>query len=405
MNIHQRVALGVLVLTFGLAGPAAAGPPCTGYQLGLTSSFITSGNPSQGQLQHPANAWTFRHTDMTTGPLLTGGVAGGSALGAWVTEGQPFVIPVVGAVYSPDPLVNQMTGAFNRSPMFTGLLAHPGYPGLPLYLIWTVQSEMSLSNFVGNVEVLSPGGPSDGVSISVLQVKASGTFTIFGPFDVLPTQDTSQALNYLPIIPQPLHTGDKLVVMVDPKTQPFEDWVNLDIRFNVLGSPQILKQPDPVSQCNDREARFSIVLSNTPPLTMYQWRRNGQNLTDGTTALGTISGANTAELTLTHITSGLAGSFDCVFDGPCGGFASAAAELRVRQCPCNLADVTQLGGSGLPDGFLTVDDIIVYLNAFFSGNLVIADVAALGGAPGADGQLTVDDVIVFLAAFFEGCAP
>ena len=406
MKSMMCAALEASVLAIGMAGTAAADPPCAGYQLGLTSSFMTRGNPVQGDVQHPANAWTFRHTLENVGPLLTGAssVPGASTGGAWVTEGQPFLIPIVGAVYSPDPLVNQMTAAFNRSPSFTGLLAHPGYPGLPLYLVWTLQSDMSLSNIEGNVEVLSIGGISDGVTVTVITHIQDGFFPIIGPIDVLPTASGNTGLTYLPIIPQAMHAGDKIVVKVECRGTPFEDWVNLDVRLNVLGPPQILKQPEPVNQCNDREARFSIVLSNTPPLTTYQWRRNGQNLTDGTTGLGTISGANTPELSLSHISSGLAGSFDCVFDGPCGGFASAAAELHVRQCPCNLADVTQLGGSGLPDGYLTVDDIIVYLNAFFAGNLAIADVAALGGAPGADGQLTVDDVIVFLAAFFEGCA-
>ena len=67
------------------------------------------------------------------------------------------------------------------------------------------------------------------------------------------------------------------------------------------------------------------------------------------------------------------------------------------------ADVAALGGALTPDGQLTADDIIAFLNAFFSGNLAVADVAGLGGTPGPDGTLTPDDLIVFLDSFFAGC--
>ncbi|MGH7132684.1 MAG: GC-type dockerin domain-anchored protein [Phycisphaerales bacterium] len=70
---------------------------------------------------------------------------------------------------------------------------------------------------------------------------------------------------------------------------------------------------------------------------------------------------------------------------------------------CSLADVADLGGSAEPDERITADDLITFLDAFFSGNLAIADVARLGGVIGPDGQLTADDIIAYLAAFFAGC--
>ena len=72
---------------------------------------------------------------------------------------------------------------------------------------------------------------------------------------------------------------------------------------------------------------------------------------------------------------------------------------------CNAADVAGLGGSIGPDLQLTADDVVVYLGAFFSGNLAVADIAVLGGAPGADGQLTADDIVYFLSQFFSPCNP
>jgi Tol biopolymer transport system component len=81
-------------------------------------------------------------------------------------------------------------------------------------------------------------------------------------------------------------------------------------------------------------------------------------------------------------------------DGRTGSFV-------VSSCP---ADVATLGGALFPDGTLTADDVIAFLNAFFNGNLAVADIATLGGASGADGSLTADDVILFLGLFFNGCA-
>lgn len=73
------------------------------------------------------------------------------------------------------------------------------------------------------------------------------------------------------------------------------------------------------------------------------------------------------------------------------------AGLRCR------ADVAGLGGTPGADGQLTADDVVVYLGAFFAGDLAIADIASLGGGENPDGQLTADDVVAFLGSFFGGC--
>jgi hypothetical protein len=75
----------------------------------------------------------------------------------------------------------------------------------------------------------------------------------------------------------------------------------------------------------------------------------------------------------------------------------------LRATGCCPADVAQLGGALGRDGQLTVDDVLAFLAAFFSGNTAVADVAQLGGITGPDGQLTVDDVLTFLSLFFAGC--
>ncbi|MCE2925967.1 MAG: hypothetical protein LW822_11070, partial [Phycisphaeraceae bacterium] len=55
------------------------------------------------------------------------------------------------------------------------------------------------------------------------------------------------------------------------------------------------------------------------------------------------------------------------------------------------------------DAELTADDIIVFLNRFFAGNL-LSDVSGPGqNTTAIDGELTADDIIVFLNRFFAGC--
>lgn len=74
-----------------------------------------------------------------------------------------------------------------------------------------------------------------------------------------------------------------------------------------------------------------------------------------------------------------------------------------RVIRCSRADIASLGGTGLPDGQLTADDIILFLASFFGDVRVLSDYASLGGTPEPDGLLTADDVIVYLSTFFGGC--
>jgi hypothetical protein len=79
---------------------------------------------------------------------------------------------------------------------------------------------------------------------------------------------------------------------------------------------------------------------------------------------------------------------------------------------CNRADITDIGDSGAgPDGQLTVDDLIAFVNTF--GDAIgcpgtapcnradITDIGDTGAGP--DGELTVDDIIAFVNAFGDGC--
>ncbi|MGH7131922.1 MAG: GC-type dockerin domain-anchored protein [Phycisphaerales bacterium] len=80
-----------------------------------------------------------------------------------------------------------------------------------------------------------------------------------------------------------------------------------------------------------------------------------------------------------------------------GWYATIAA------VPCNQVDIAGLGGAPGPDGRVTPDDLIAFLEGFFAGNLVKCDLIGLGGFPVPDGQLTADDIVEFLRLFFVPC--
>ncbi len=101
---------------------------------------------------------------------------------------------------------------------------------------------------------------------------------------------------------------------------------------------------------------------------------------------------------------------------PGAGTFLGEAIIRVPIVPgpsaCNRADITDIGDTGAgPDGQLTVDDIIAFVNTFGDATgcpgtapCNRADVTDIGDTgAGADGQLTVDDIIAFVNAFGDGC--
>lgn len=84
-------------------------------------------------------------------------------------------------------------------------------------------------------------------------------------------------------------------------------------------------------------------------------------------------------------------------------FAEASAEISgvaiVR--PRLLADLVQVGGAWPPDGQLTLDDILAFVDAYIE-EAALADLVSVGGALPPDGQRTLDDILAFIDAYVEG---
>jgi hypothetical protein len=69
---------------------------------------------------------------------------------------------------------------------------------------------------------------------------------------------------------------------------------------------------------------------------------------------------------------------------------------------CTLSDIASPGPTVGPDGELSADDVILFINWFVSGD-VRADIAGPGPTVGPDGELTADDIILFISRFVAGC--
>jgi hypothetical protein len=92
-----------------------------------------------------------------------------------------------------------------------------------------------------------------------------------------------------------------------------------------VNDPAITTQPASQSQPPGATVNFSVVAAGTPALT-YQWQKNGSPLSDG----GIISGASTANLTLTGVDLPDAGTYTCaVTNGSGVGLISANAVLTI----------------------------------------------------------------------------
>ena len=66
------------------------------------------------------------------------------------------------------------------------------------------------------------------------------------------------------------------------------------------------------------------------------------------------------------------------------------------------ADLDSPDGSGEPDGAVTIDDLLAFLNAFEQGTSV-ADLDDGTGTGTPDLGVTIDDLLFFLVHFEAGC--
>jgi len=83
------------------------------------------------------------------------------------------------------------------------------------------------------------------------------------------------------------------------------------------------------------------------------------------------------------------------------GSDASPVNLTIAGPRC-IGDTASAGLVLAPDGELTADDVIVFIN-WFSASDARADVAGPGQTPTSDGEFTADDIMLFVGRFTAGC--
>src|ERR1035437_5113475 len=100
-------------------------------------------------------------------------------------------------------------------------------------------------------------------------------------------------------------------------------------------APAISTQPNNLTILSGSNAVFSATVSGTAPL-VYQWRKNGTNLSNG----GNISGATSNVLTLTAVTTNSSGNYNLSVTNIFGVSTSSVAKLTVLLPPTITGSLT-----------------------------------------------------------------
>ncbi len=156
--------------------------------------------------------------------------------------------------------------------------------------------------------------------------------------------------------------------------------------WELRSSLLITHQPQPVEVQAGRTAEFSITAASASPIA-YQWRRDGQPLSNG----GNIFGADTDTLTIDPAGLGDQGDYDCIATSDCGDATSTAATLTVT---C-FADCDVTTGPGVLDVF----DFLCWLNEYFRETPYACE-CDLSTGPGV---CDIFDYVCFGNAFSAGC--
>jgi probable HAF family extracellular repeat protein len=179
--------------------------------------------------------------------------------------------------------------------------------------------------------------------------------------------------------------------------------------FFLQSSPALQTQPVGGNVCISGSKTLSVAIApgNYGTVT-YQWWRFvpsapifAQVGNGGLPSGASASGANSPTLTLTNFQAADGGQYYCRVTGACDSVISNTVTLTAIPC-CGPSDIAGPGPSVGPDGELTADDVILFINWFTNGN-PLADIAGPGPSVGPDGEFTADDVILFIGWFSAGC--
>src|SRR6185295_10760994 len=117
----------------------------------------------------------------------------------------------------------------------------------------------------------------------------------------------------------------------------------------VTGGPGVAVEPTNQTQTVGSTAIFSVLATGAPSL-VYRWRKNSVNLNDG----GNISGANTANLTISNLLQADAGSYSVTITNSLCSVTSSPAILAVNDPAIVTQPATQVVPAGAKASFQVV---------------------------------------------------
>lgn len=123
---------------------------------------------------------------------------------------------------------------------------------------------------------------------------------------------------------------------------------------------QVSQHPQNANPAMGATVNLSVVATGTAPLS-YQWRKNNVNLNNGASGCSsTISGATTATLTITNVSTTDNATYDCVVTNACGSDTSDPATLTVPPGPACAGD---MNGDNVVNG----NDIQAFVDKLLTG--------------------------------------
>lgn len=139
-----------------------------------------------------------------------------------------------------------------------------------------------------------------------------------------------------------------------------------------------------------RRVRVDLTSSSTLPLIVQA----GRNVSE-------FNWTNIARLSPGEATRVQVSIYPRILLGP-SPLLPAPIPYSITVTPVCDADIAGANQSLTPDGQLTADDFIVFLNAYLTGQ-PRGDIAGFNQDPYPDNQFTADDLIAYINAFFAGC--
>lgn len=324
----MKLAACVLVCVSG-AMIARAEPVCGTATTTLVEGLRAMGNPKEGGAQPAGSAWSFRR-GTPDGSLNVGFLLNGFSVTSWANPDQPFGVPIIGPIYSNDPLQNQVN-FYYRLPSFTSVFMHPGYGSIDSVAVFSPQSTVTLSAATLRAELL--GGASNGAVVRVVAEVALVPTTLIAPTVVPYTTSGSTTLS-AGNLPLTLHPGDKVYIRVENNGNPTEDWFTCDLSMTIAGGPVVLGPPREAIYCVGGEATMTVAAVGDG--LQYVWQRFDdddliwedifdQQYDDGSIAMGT----HTSTLHVSNLARTAAGLFRVVVSNSCGTVTTPAALLHL----------------------------------------------------------------------------